>query len=337
MTYCEYQWISDFTYKGLRDYLLAHGTQSAQSETSVGEHLIVSGLVNFTQNTAELHTLYRIPDVVGPSPPSSGTHHLKLLGANNVVLADYPFTPRKDTDTPSTEDVIGLIGETVPWVPGTQHVAVYSGTLQLATRSVSANTPSINLLSPNGGEVFTDTVMVSWEASDADQDPLSYVIQYSDDDGTIWQAVAIEISNTTVYTHDLSLLPGCDQCRIRVIASDGINTVSDTSDGSFSVSRKPPQAYILSPSSGISFLPGQTVILIGEGTDVEDGTLTDAALSWQTNLSGELGTRRMLDVTGLIPGAHIITLKAADSDGNITTETINIFIGHRVYLPLSLK
>jgi len=326
MTYCPYQWISDVTYKGLRDYLVAQGALAAQKIASVGEYLIVIGAANRTQNTAELHTLYRIPDVTAPAPPISGTHRLKLLGAGDAVLADYPFTPGKDTSTEPGEDEIGLIGEIVPWVTGTQRVAVYSGTLELASRLVSTNTPTVTVLSPNGGEVFTDTAVVSWSAGDADQDPLTYVLQYSIDDGATWQAVSVGITSTTVYTLDLTLLPGTDQGRVRVIASDGVNTGMDTSDGAFRVARKPPQARILSSALGSSFLFGQTVILVGEGTDAEDGVLADLALSWQSSLSGTLGTGRMLAVTGLITGTHVITLTATDSDGNTATTTVQVLV-----------
>ena len=324
MTYCDYEWISGFTYKGLRDYLVAQGGLAAQQVASVGEHLIVLGTVNHTQNTAELHTLYRVPDVTAPAPPASGTHHLKLLGAGDAVLANYPFTPGKDTSTQPGEDEMGLIGEIIPWVTGTQRVAVYSDTLELDSRLVSTNPPTVTVLSPNGSEVFTDTAVVSWSASDADQDPLTYVLQYSIDDGATWQAVGVGITNTTVYTLDLTLLPGTDQGRVRVIASDGVNTGIDISDSAFHVARKPPQARILSPASGSSFLSEQTLVLVGEGTDVEDGMLPDSALSWQSSLSGTLGTGRMLSVTGLITGTHVITLTATDSNSNMGTATVQV-------------
>jgi hypothetical protein len=326
MTYCDYQWISDFTYKGIRDYLVSQGGLAAQKIASVGEYLIVIGAVNHTQNTAELHTLYRIPDVTAPAPPVSGTHRLKLLGAGDAVLADYPFTPGKDTSTQPGEDQLGLIGEIVPWVTGTQRVAVYSGTLELTSRLVSTNAPMVTVLSPNGGEVFTDTTVVSWSAADADQDPLTYVLQYSADNGATWQAVSVGITSTTVYTLDLTLLPGTDQGRVRVIASDGVNTGMDTSDGVFRVPRKPPQVRILSPAPGSSFLPEQTLILVGEGTDVEDGLLADSLLSWQSSLSGTLGTGRMLGATGLITGTHVITLTATDSDGNMSTANVQVLV-----------
>jgi hypothetical protein len=338
MTYCDYQWISDFTYKGLRDYMVTQGALAAQAVASVGEHLIVLGVVNHTQNTAELHTLYRIPDVTAPAPLVSGAHHLKLLGAGDAVLADHPFTPGKDTSTQPGEDETGLIGEIVPWVTGTQRVAVYSNTLELASRLVSTNAPTVTVLTPNGGEVFTDTAVVSWSAADADQDPLIYVLQYSADNGATWQAVGVDITGTTVYTLELTLLPSTDQGRVRIIASDGVNTGMDTSDGAFRVARKLPQARILSPTPGSSFLSEQTLVLVGEGTDVEDGMLADSALSWQSSLSGTLGTGRMLAVTGLISGTHVITLTATDSDGQMDSAIVTVDVGiSRLYLPIIMR
>ena len=192
-------------------------------------------------------------------------------------------------------------------------------------------------VSPNGGEVFTDTAVVSWNASDADLDSLTHVVQYSAADGATWQAVGVGINNTNVYTLDLTLLPGGDHSRIQIIASDGVNTGSDASDAAFHVARKLPTARILSPANDSHYTPGQAIILVGQGTDVEDGTLADSVLTWQSNVSGILGSGRMLDVTGLSAGKHTITLMATDSNGYTATAGIHIFAGAKVYLPLIVK
>jgi hypothetical protein len=85
-------------------------------------------------------------------------------------------------------------------------------------------------------------------------------------------------------------------------------------------------------------LSEQTLVLVGEGTDVEDGMLADSALSWQSSLSGTLGTGRMLAVTGLISGTHVITLTATDSDGQMDSAIVTVDVGiSRLYLPIIMR
>jgi hypothetical protein len=150
--------------------------------------------------------------------------------------------------------------------------------------------------------------------------------------------VATQLTETQ-HTVDLSQLPGSDQARFRVIASDGVNTGSDQSDAAFRVPRKAPQALIIAPDQGAKFLSEQQVVLAGEGYDVEDGNLADARLSWSSDRQGNLGSGRHLSVTGLQDGRHVITLRVTDSHGQSSTVSRTIFIGGGgfYYLPLILR
>lgn len=337
MTYCENQWISDFTFENMYDFITSETQHKVSTLEISNEVLVIQGIVNYTTNTASLDTFYHIPNASLPSLPITGTHVIKLIGEGGVTLAKYPFTPVKNADLQPGDDITGLIGEVVPWITGTQSIAIYSNTLELSSKDVSPNIPTINVISPNGGETYTDTVIISWEASDADLDPLTYAIQYSADDGLTWQAVTVGITNTNVYTLDLSYIPGSDSALIRVLASDGVNTGIDESDNVFSVPKKAPNPLIISPEMGRKYSLEQTIILVGEGNDIEDGTLGDAALTWKSSISGDLGSGRMLDVTGLPAGEHTITLAATDSDGFQNNTEIIIYIGERVYLPVLVK
>jgi hypothetical protein len=64
------------------------------------------------------------------------------------------------------------------------------------------------------------------------------------------------------------------------MASDGVNTTTDVSDGVFSVAPKSPQVYLASPHQGAAFAPGRWVELSGLASDAEDGPLGGDALAW---------------------------------------------------------
>jgi hypothetical protein len=131
-------------------------------------------------------------------------------------------------------------------------------------------------------------------------------------------------------------LAGGSGAKVQVLASDGVNTSADESDAPFTVGRKGPQAFILSPEGDGFITPGTPLLLQGYAYDLEDGTLGETALHWSSSRDGDLGTGSQVLVSPS-PGQHIITLTATDSDGNQATDSISLFVGYKWYLPYILK
>jgi hypothetical protein len=151
--------------------------------------------------------------------------------------------------------------------------------------------------------------------------------------------VALDWTDTTFETTpgDLSTYPGSDVARVRVIASDGVNTAMDESDAVFGLARKAPQVHILEPGPGRTFDVGETILFRGEGIDAEDGPLGETgAFTWTSHISGTLGTGPELWLSDLPAGRHIITMEVTDSDGQTSSDSVAIFVGPfgHLYLPL---
>jgi len=214
------------------------------------------------------------------------------------------------------------------------------GQTTLLSTLVSPNTPQVTLLSPNGGEVWSayGQETITWEGSDADGDPLRYAIQYSADGGATWKAVVANLVEPW-YQVNLAWLAGSEQALVRVVASDGVNTAYDQSDGAFTVGRKPPAPAIGSPADGAVIPSGGMVILQGAASDVEDGAMTDdRAFRWTSDREGILGVGRTLLIDDLSPGYHVITLQVTDSDLFSSETHVGVFIGSpQQYLPLIVK
>ena len=66
---------------------------------------------------------------------------------------------------------------------------------------------------------------------------------------------------------------------------------------------------------------------MGDGFDLEDGSLPDGSLAWTSDLDGPLGSGRTLERNDLSEGKHLITLDVTDSQGKHATASITLNIG----------
>lgn len=319
MTYCRSEWISNFTYEGILNQL-SHDIIIAPISpglplTASSDALFVVGSLNLTKGSVQLDSFLRLPGLKLSLRPESSNFSIDLFDGVGSLLARYPFDPKEDTDAAPNEDKMALITEVVQYVSNTKRIVISKDGAELASRSVSNNTPRVEVKFPNGGETLEgQTRKVIWQASDADGDQLSYSLLYSTDAGQTWQPIDTNIKASN-YVLKLEELPGSNSALIRVIATDGVNTSTDDSDATFRVSLKDPQARIISPADSAVFSTTQTIVLVGEANDLEDGLLDGQMLQWSSDKQGALGSGRSLAVTGLVPGTHEITLTATDMSG----------------------
>ncbi|MBI5877175.1 MAG: DNRLRE domain-containing protein [Chloroflexi bacterium] len=344
MTYCgtgaqpyRNKWLSLYTYEHLFDYFdpnpaaVSSAGFSTRAISPSGNYLRVMGRIY--SGTAELRPFYRLSLPSGSSDHAgSGAYTLELHNASGTVMFTRYFDPLGHDGAP---DEFGAFLEIVPLTSGVARIVIRAGTLEIASRNVSAHAPTVAVVAPNGGETWSGAgaETISWTGSDLDGDPLYYTVQYSRDGGATWQAFAVNITQTQI-TVDAADFGGTSNARVRLTASDGVNTAQDASDGAFTIGRKAPELWLSGETDGAWFEPGQVVSLQALATDVEDGPLSGSALTWTSSLQGSLGSGSYLARNNLLPGTHVISVTALDSDGMSANATITIFIGHRTYLPL---
>jgi hypothetical protein len=234
-------------------------------------------------------------------------------------------------DPPDPEfDPPGRFFEVLPFSESIARIVLRQGNEKLAELTRSPGGPTVSLSLPNAGEHWGASGMhtIAWQASDPDGDALSYLVQYSADAGQTWTTLASDWEETSL-TVDTTYLAGSEEARVRVLATDGINT-SQAVSASFSVADNAPRVWIAAPLAGSEGSPvfneGTLVVLEGNGMDAEDGPLADAAFSWRSDHDGLLGSGRQLDVTSLSPGVHILTLEARDSSGQTSSASTELAI-----------
>lgn len=329
-------WTSPYTYKIIfseAQIISENSVANLNSTSTISDtYFIASGTV-YTDDTALIDPIWVFTPTNIFTSNSDGTGYC-LETENNIgaILSsncfDLSFKP-VETDTNSNADFFNLV---LPYPDGLSRIVLRKGNSVLTDRLISANKPEISLSYPNGGEIWnsSETYTITWTANDLDNDSLFFNVFYSPD-GNDWNLLGTNITDTQLVINAINL-PGGNSAKIRVMASDGVNTSIDESNSSFFVESKVPEAKILFPEAGGNLPPATPVIFQGIAYDLEDENLINTALSWSSNIDGYLGSGDVLIVT-LSPGKHLITFTAADSSGNFASDVREIYIGPYIFFP----
>ena len=332
MSYCgrfgnRWPWISDRTYKDLIDKIhKAFGPKSLFGTTIAAlnsdvptNYYLVPGVVELTTNAVELDPFTMVRINGAPTLPPPGEYSLLAMDASQNVIHRVDFQPQIPVDDfsmgSSCDQAIFMVPVLVD--PRIDQIRIVHNENVLAFRTRSPNAPVVSIIFPYAGvSLDNPTELLSWSASDADGDQLTYTVQYSSDGGTNWETLAVNWPETT-FTLDMAFLTGTTTGRFRVMASDSFNVGTGESEGYFSVPNHAPNADISWPMDDSVFAGDQQVSLEGSGTDREDGVLPGTSLEWRSDIDGFLGTGRNLLRTAneLSEGNHILTLSATDSGG----------------------
>ena len=334
MSYCSNQWISNYTYTGIYNYLLAHPSDVAPADVQggggyVGDYLIVAGEINPATPTASFSFIRRVTNVTDLPVVSRSEYSLRLLDATNGVLDTELILAQSDQITGRRN-----FGHVIAFAPHTARVQVIrnSDGKVLVTQAVSANSPVVsNVALPGAPNPVTGVVTLTWNASDADGDPLTFDVAYSRDNGVTFQPVTINLSQTNANI-DTAKLGGSGTAIIRVTASDGVNS-GFANSAPFVMANRPPQPFILTPENNLHVHYGQLVSFSGMALDAQDGSVTGGGLVWKDGKANVLGTGTQVSLDNLPVGTNQITLFATNSVGLTASASVTVIVDDDLNLP----
>lgn len=274
--------------------------------------------------------------LIASSLPLTSSVHLQLLDQVGTTLADYPLDTWADADGPEEARSYSVDG-IVPYDPATAVISLLVEGTEVASRTVSANPPTVTLTSPAPGLALTETVTLRWSAGDPDGDPLTFLLLSSDDGGSTW-ATLVPRASGTEFSFNSDLLQASPDTLFRIVATDGVNTGTDVSDGPVTAPNRPPAVAVMSPVNG-AFLSGQqTVMLMVDVRDPDGKPIAEDAIGWSSDVDGALGSGSALAVWGLSAGTHRLTVAVSDADGATASAQVTVQVDRRqVYLPLILR
>jgi parallel beta-helix repeat protein len=190
----------------------------------------------------------------------------------------------------------------------------------------------IRVLSPNGGEVITDSAIIQWTPSyDSEDHAVNYSIYVSSNSGADWEK-KVENLTTTQYEWDTTSELKSTHYLVRVIAecSGGLN-VSDDSDAEFSlIAHTLSEVIITSPANSGPFDRSLMIewdaVVDSWGWSVSYSLQYSATggYDWNDLASGLTGTTYQWDSSQLPEDNTYVVKIIASADGGLSSEAISV-------------
>lgn len=318
MSYCQPQWVSDFTYQGLLSNQRVYGASVAR----VGSGYLVRAVLK-EDGSATLEPIYAL-DHVALDAPQSGEYTIELLDAAGTVIAalataavkaEGPYYYGEKPVHHDHDHAHRAITAIVPAPAGAvARVRLLHGDAVIAERTIGSGTaPATGVQATLAQEGATRVLAWGNAATPT-------LVRYTHD-GTQWTTLGVDLVGGRLII-DPSALPGGGRGRFEIVPSGGV-ALTVNSAPTVAAIDIPPQAWIDGPAT----LPvGVPLLLYGRAADREDGAL--AHLSWSVN-GAFVGGGQTLMLDNLASGAYHIRLTARDNSGNETEAEHRVIVEQR--------
>ena len=312
-----FSWVSPYTYGALAKVFQTEAASAlAPHAQAAAEKLMVSGTI-YKTGAATLYPFQIVKTAFARGTGASGNLSVTLLDAAGKTLLIYRFSGQAISNSTPV-----AFNELVPWNTETKQIVLKRKEIILAKRVVSAHKPIVKVTSPKSGETWGAKATITWQATDADHDELSYTVLYNTGLDQSWVPIATAVKALSASV-DTALLVGSKKARVRVRATDGVNT-TEADSATFTVPEHPPLVVILGAANG-KVLSRLDAEFSGVAYDPRDGILPATRLKWTSDRDGTLGKGAHIKTTKpLSSGKHIITLTATNSQGRTASKQLKI-------------
>jgi len=224
--------------------------------------------------------------------------------------------------------MVALYSVQVPVFANEDEIQVLKNGVLQDSITRSTNAPQVTVSSPLPGQTLTTTLHVDWSAADADGDTLMSSVLFSHDQER-WTSLRTLIFGEAT-TYDVSYLPSCSSCTVRVMVTDGMNTTTTDIAGLKVTPNRAPTVHIMTPQDGEIVLSGTNIVFQGIVSDQEDGEIMaegdDLSVVWSSSIDGVVGTGTSFNSASLSVGVHTLTLTATDSGGAFGSDVVTVTV-----------
>jgi hypothetical protein len=339
MSYCEPQWISDYTYSAMLSVLTSKPTQP-QLQQAEQQGLLIAGEIAKDGQSGELDYVEPLSTTTTVAQPGTGSYRVELRDSGGGLLFSYAFTPL-EAHAQLLETTSFDFNFVAPDFTDLGSIELWNGNTKLDTLVAASAAPNLSasLVSVPGDP---NALGVEWQASSDDGQPTFVSLYYSSDNGESWDVIALDEAATASFAIDRSILPGSANGLIGVVANNTTREREVIIEIG-PVAEKAPLAVIFDDTV-IQLEAGEPLLLEGAAIDLEQESVAEAELSW-TDLDGALLARgdTLFIPDGLPVGTYPITLTASSSSGATSQDTVTVVVsastGERevIFLPGVIK
>ena len=258
----------------------------AQARADGPRRVGLAGHVDQTRASAWLGPL--VSGTALPEPQTGGDYELSLLDGSGSVVG----TTRFDVAASAHGEATGVFRATLPWSDTARSLVLSKDGAVLARRERSAHPPIVTITSPTPAQRVDGDIVLTWEATDADDEPLQATVLYSSDGGEAgWSTLAMWLDSASFTVDTARLEPGPNPT-FRVVVNDGF----DEADARVSVrieGRLAALATVPLDDAAGDTRPSMQVLF---NTDVAPDTVERARVTWRP----EAPSRGSNGVTGSV-------------------------------------
>jgi hypothetical protein len=247
MTYCPQEWLSAYTYDGIRLRLAAEdalapgptapglGREDHRYDALVspGESadaqplqlVDVVATLNLKLGTGQITALLPVASTGWPSPEATGRGaiELRVLDPNVETIASYWGEPQPLSDLSEDATIDALLDMVIPLPPAAAVLQLLVDGLLADEVLLEDRAPEIQNLRVQDAE--DGWLEVGWDGPDEPPWPSSYAVQVSRTRGRTWETVAVGLRELQTRIHP-SNLPARGRILVRVLSLLGNRSVS---------------------------------------------------------------------------------------------------------------
>jgi hypothetical protein len=252
MTYCNYQWLSSYTYQGIRLRLLAedalpasssggggpspgaggrpderypapHPIELGDADSAFGGTMIsVVATVNLTKRRGKFQYVHPVPGVRISGVVDRSPVLLRLEQPGDTRPDEYAVEVRLNSELSPDDDREGLIDAVIPAAPTSGSLELIVDGEVVDTFRAPAEPPAIRGIRAIEADQARELRMAVY-LDRPPEEGQSYAVQVSRDRGATWQTVAVGLQEP-LFTLDRTQFQPGEELQVRVLATNGFAT-----------------------------------------------------------------------------------------------------------------
>jgi hypothetical protein len=257
MTYCNFQWMSVYTYEGVRLRLLAEDSLSAGSgagpaagasfggrpderfpqraaaqqrkvSEGPGEILVsVVATVNLTRKQGKIEFVHPVPNGRASVLEQDSPVVLRVKRADGISQRDYPVGVKLNSELSPGDDRTGLVDAVIAVDAAARVIELVIAGQVADTFHAGGSPPTVGAVqrAANGGKELKSALALDRTL----EENHTYFVQVSTNGGKTWQTVAVGLKEP-LFTLDRSQFREGEEVQVRVTATNGFESSVVTSE-----------------------------------------------------------------------------------------------------------